>query len=131
MAAASRMGHSWSPLYACQIRTPSIRAPALPMRLAVGAAIRSPGRLAAAVNRAEARSTVSVEGHLARARARFAMATGPPKKNAYAEESFLLCCVFSATSQHITLSDLDATGDNYCVMKWLPHINFTMVWRSS
>jgi len=52
MAAASRTQHPWSPLYASQNRMTSTRAPTSPMRLAVGAAIRSPGRLAAAVHRA-------------------------------------------------------------------------------
>jgi hypothetical protein len=56
MAAASRTQPRWSPLYPGQIRTTSICALASPMRLAVGAAIRSsgrsPGRLAAAVHRA-------------------------------------------------------------------------------
>jgi hypothetical protein len=52
MAAASRVLPPWSPLYASQIRTTSIRVLVSPLRLAVGAAIRSPGRLAAAVNRA-------------------------------------------------------------------------------
>jgi hypothetical protein len=52
MAAASRILRQWSPLYASQIRTTSIRVLASPLRLAVGAAIRSPGRLAAAVHRA-------------------------------------------------------------------------------
>jgi hypothetical protein len=64
MAAASRKQHPWSPLYAGHIRKTSIDAPVSPMRLAVGAAIRSPGRLAAAVNRAGARSIVSVERRL-------------------------------------------------------------------
>jgi len=52
MAAASRVQPLWSPLYPGQVRKTSIRALVSPMRLAVGAAIRSPGRLAAAVHRA-------------------------------------------------------------------------------
>ena len=43
---------TWSPLYAGPTRKTSTPAQASKMRLAVGAAIRSPGRLAAAVHRA-------------------------------------------------------------------------------